>query len=231
MLQVTVEKQWGAFSLNKSWQVRCGEIIGLFGPSGSGKTATLKCIAGLLKPDAGAIVLNGKALYHSAQGICLSPQARQVGYVPQDYALFPHLTVFDNISFGIRRSCSREEKALVVASLLKKAGLENKKHSYPRELSGGQKQRVALLRAMAGEPRVLLLDEPLTSVDLYWRHTLRREIREFLHDLNIPVVLVTHDFNDVDVLCDTLAMYGSPHKEQLPPHQAGATFYLAGLRR
>src|SRR5206468_7122521 len=138
--------------------------IVLFGPSGAGKSLTLQCLAGVAAPDRGRIVLNGEPLLDSNKGISLPPQRRRVGYVPQNYALFPHLTAAENIAFGLRRWPKEPAKA-EVAHLMDMLGLKGLERHRPWELSGGQQQRVALARALATRPRLLLLDEPLSALD------------------------------------------------------------------
>ncbi|MEW6621866.1 MAG: ATP-binding cassette domain-containing protein [Bacillota bacterium] len=206
MLKLNIEKSIGDFTLNKEWQVDKGEIITLFGPSGSGKSITIKAIAGLITPDNGWIELDGTFLFHKKLGINLPPQERHVGYVPQHYALFPHLTVLANIAYGLKTMDKRTWKE-VVDSLLESVNLQDKRKAYPHQLSGGEKQRAALIRAMAVKPKVLLLDEPFSAVDALLREKIREEVKEFLSKLNIPVVLVTHDPQDVEALGTTVANY------------------------
>ncbi|MEW5785974.1 MAG: ATP-binding cassette domain-containing protein, partial [Bacillota bacterium] len=195
------------FHLEKKWTVEPGEIAALFGPSGSGKSLTIKCIAGLIRPDHGTISQAERVFFDSVKGINLPARQRRVGYVPQQYALFPHLTAGANVAYGIAPGSGRREKALLVEQLLAKVGLREMKNKYPRELSGGEKQRVALARALAVNPCVLLLDEPFSAVDLARRNTMRREIKLFLEHLHIPVVLVTHDLMDIELLCDQIIPY------------------------
>ena len=177
----------------------------LFGPSGAGKTLTLKMIAGLLKPDSGHARLTGETLFDSANGVDLSPQARRLAYVFQDYALFPHLTVRQNIAFALRkglRNPPRQADHTEVDRWLKAFSLHTMDSLYPHQLSGGQKQRTALARALVAQPRALLLDEPFAALDKSLRQSLRRELAELQAELRIPMLLITHDEDDIAVLAD-----------------------------
>jgi molybdate transport system ATP-binding protein len=167
-------------------------ITVLFGPSGSGKTTILRCLAGLDLPTRGHICFEAETWFDAARSIFLSPQRRGIGYLSQEYALFPHLTVARNIAFGLGtlEPAQRQQRAREMLRLLGLAGLENR---WPRQLSGGEQQRVALARALARQPRLLLLDEPLSALDAPSREHLRRELRQLLAVLCVPAVLVTHD--------------------------------------
>lgn len=187
-----------------------GRSTVLFGPSGSGKTVTLRAVAGLMTPDSGRIELDGELLFDSGRRIDRPARERGVGYVFQDYALFPHLTVAENVGFGLGRGCfGRLDKAARarVAGLLDLAGLADLEKARPGRLSGGQKQRVALLRALARQPRVLLLDEPFAALDPLLRQRMRREVRAICHSLGTPTVLITHDPDDVQEFGGTVALY------------------------
>lgn len=185
-------------------------VTALYGPSGSGKSLTLQAIAGLLRPDQGHIRVAGRTLFDASQGIDLAPPQRRVGYLFQDYALFPHLTVRENVGFGLttwyRRSLSRAQAATVDA-LLDTFGLSAMAHSRPRTLSGGQQQRVALARALACEPDVLLLDEPFAALNPMLRDALRQELAQVRARWNIPIVMITHDVDDVLALADVAFVY------------------------
>ncbi|HEY0953204.1 MAG TPA: ATP-binding cassette domain-containing protein [Roseateles sp.] len=179
-------------------------FVALYGPSGAGKSLTLQAMAGLLPVQAGHVKLNGRALLDTAAGIDLPPEARRVGYLFQHYALFPHLSVRDNIAFGLtswRRRLQADDAARVDA-LIESFGLTAMAASRPATLSGGQQQRVALARALACNPQVLLLDEPFAALHTTLRRQLRAELREVQRRLGIPAVLVSHDPEDVMALAD-----------------------------
>jgi molybdate transport system ATP-binding protein len=169
-----------------------GNVTVLFGPSGAGKTTILRCLAGLDRPQSGTIECSGATWFSSRHGICLSPQQRGIGYLFQEYALFPHMTVAGNIGFAVREK-SALERSRRTQDLIQLVGLTGLDTRYPRQLSGGQQQRLALARALACQPRLLLLDEPLSALDAPTRQELRYQLREILAGLTIPVVLVTHD--------------------------------------
>jgi len=182
----------------------------LFGPSGSGKTVTLRAVAGLLHPDAGRIALDGEVLFDSAAKVNLPARERGVGYVFQDYALFPHLTVAENVGFGLSHGlCGWLDAAgkARVAELLALAGLEDLAKAQPGRLSGGQRQRVALMRALARRPKVLLLDEPFAALDPLLRRRMRKEVRALCLAAGAPTVLITHDPDDVLEFGGAVALY------------------------
>lgn len=179
--------------------------IVIFGPSGAGKSLTLKAVAGLLKPDSGQIRLGGITLFDSQAGIDLSPQARKVGYLFQDYALFPHLTVRQNIASSLVSGWinpSRHFRHESVEYWLAAFHLEALAHQYPSELSGGQRQRTALARALVAHPRALLLDEPFAALDPALRSRMRLELAELQQRLDVPMILITHDPDDVTTFGD-----------------------------
>ena len=206
MLKVNIQKEIDGFFLNKEWQVDKGEVISLFGPSGSGKSITIKSITGLVAPDDGYIMMDNIYVFYKKECIDLPSRERRIGYVPQNYALFPHMRVRENITYAMKEK-DKHEKDKRAKDLLKRVGLEEKWDKYPNQLSGGEKQRIAIIRALASNPRVLLLDEPFSAVDVAVRNILRKEIKEFLTELNIPVVLVTHDPEDVRVLATKVVDY------------------------
>ena len=190
----------------------------LFGPSGSGKSLTLQCLAGLVTPDAGRIVLHGNILFDSTKHINLPVHKRNVGFMFQDYALFPHLTVGQNVAFartGLvpgRVSEKERERAMV---MLERVGLKNMVNRRPAELSGGQRQRVALARALNVRPQILLLDEPLSALDPLLRESLRAELRELLAGQGIPVLLITHDPDDVEDFAGRVVLYSNGRAREL----------------
>ncbi|HEY8607601.1 MAG TPA: ABC transporter ATP-binding protein [Noviherbaspirillum sp.] len=180
-----------------------GEIGCLLGPSGCGKTTVLRAIAGFEPVLAGAIALGGREL--SRTGYTAAPETRHVGVVFQDYALFPHLQVRDNIAFGLRKLPAKERNARV-ERLLKLVGLAGHAHQYPHELSGGQQQRVALARALAPQPDLLLLDEPFSNLDVDLRERLAQEVRDILNELGTTAVLVTHDQHEAFAIADRIGV-------------------------
>jgi molybdate transport system ATP-binding protein len=204
-LTVNLTKRLPGFALDVAWSADEG-VAALFGPSGAGKTLTLSCLAGLLRPDTGRIVVDGRVFFDAAAGIELPPQERRVGYVFQSYALFPHLTVAENIGFGLRDKPRRERQERT-GLVLERLGLGGMGHRRPGELSGGQRQRVALGRALAIDPMLLLLDEPLSALDAPMRAGLRDELRGMLRDWGIPAVIVTHDFAEAYRLGDRIVVY------------------------
>ncbi len=208
MLILEIEKCYDEFVLNTGWKADKGEIVVLFGPSGSGKSLTLRAIAGLETPDRGLIRINGRLVFHNQKNINMPAKDRSVAYVPQNYGLFPHMKVYENILFGMNGN-SPERRKKKAMQLLQRVGLENKWNKYPKQLSGGEKQRVALSRALANNPEVLLLDEPFSAVDMTVRKILRNEIRDFLAQWQIPIVLVTHDPDDLDALASRVIQYGN----------------------
>lgn len=187
----------------------------LFGPSGSGKTTILRCLAGLERPDRGCIRFGDEIWFDGARGICLPPQARRIGYLFQEYALFPHLTVRQNIGFGWRGT--RSERQARIESLLRVLDLHGLEARYPAQLSGGQQQRVALARALSRGPRLLLLDEPLSALDAPTRESLRRELRRVLRSCGVPALLVTHARVDALALGDQMLVIAEGRIRQAGP--------------
>jgi molybdate transport system ATP-binding protein len=181
----------------------------LFGPSGSGKTTVLRLLAGLEQPDAGSIWFGGRLWHDSEQGISLPPQQRRAGFLFQDYALFPHLTVAGNVGFAATRE--RAQRVLEAFDLTALAG------RMPRALSGGQQQRVALARALAADPALLLLDEPLSALDAAARVRLRQELRRLLVDARVPAIVVTHDRREAMALGDWMAVVIEGSVRQVGP--------------
>ncbi len=204
-LAVAIAARRGAFTLDAHFEAPPG-VTGIFGPSGAGKTLTLRCIAGLDRPDAGRIALGSRVLVERAAGTDLPPRARRIGYVFQHYALFPHLGVLDNVTYGLA-DLPRAERRERGRALLAKVGLEGYEARRPQALSGGEQQRVALARALATEPELLLLDEPFAALDQRVRRRLRGELLR-LHELTgTPMLLVTHDLAEVRQLTGHLVLY------------------------
>jgi molybdenum ABC transporter ATP-binding protein len=182
------------------------ETFALVGPSGAGKTTVLRAVAGLVRPESGRIVLDGDVLFDAESGVALPPEDRRVGFVFQDYALFPHMSVEQNVAYGSRNG---------TGELLERFGIAHLARARPRELSGGERQRVGLARALARDPGVLLLDEPLSALDPHTRAALRLELKELLDELDLPVLLVTHDFHDAAVLANRVAALSDGHVRQI----------------
>jgi molybdate transport system ATP-binding protein len=195
VIQVELRRPADAFSLTV-----------LFGPSGSGKSTTLRCLAGLDRPERGTIRFGDEIWSDAARGIFLPPQRRRIGYLFQDYALFPHLRVAQNIGYGLRKIArpERGQRIEEITALLGLAGFEDR---YPSQLSGGEQQRVALARALVCRPRLLLLDEPLSALDAPTREHLRRQLRHWLVELRMSTILVTHDRVEALALADHVVVF------------------------
>ena len=178
----------------------------LVGPSGSGKTSLLRAVAGLERPREGRIALNGEPWFDAQSGVWVSAERRRVGYLPQDYGLFPHLTVAGNVRFAGKRDRP---------DLLERFGIRHLARVRPAELSGGERQRVALARAFAREPRVLLLDEPFAALDTNTREQVRRELADLLATFELPALLVTHAFEDAALLADRVGVIDDGRLVQL----------------
>jgi molybdate transport system ATP-binding protein len=218
MLTIRLRKRLENFTLELELAAPPG-ITALFGPSGAGKSITLACVAGLTRPDAGRIALNGNVLFDAEQHLDLPPQRRTVGYVMQDYLLFPHLSVAQNIAFGLI-GLAQPEKRKVVAEALQRVGLTGFEPRRPAELSGGQQQRVALARALVTRPRVLLLDEPFSALDGPTRALLRRDLLRLQAELALPTLFVTHDLAEAYLLADQIAVIEAGRLLQIGPPEA-----------
>jgi molybdate transport system permease protein len=203
-LEVAIEKQVSGFRLAVEFTAD-GSPLGLLGPSGSGKTMTLRAIAGLEKPDRGRIVLHGRVLFDSERGINVPARERRIGLLFQNYALFPHLTVAENIAFGLRR-VPRPERTRRVAAQLAATHLNNLASRYPASLSGGEQQRVALARALAVEPAALLLDEPFSALDTHLRGALERQLRETMETYRGSTLFVSHNLEEAYRVCEELVV-------------------------
>ena len=202
-LFVKVKKKYNDFSLDFSFETE-SKRIGILGASGSGKSLTLKAIAGLIRPDEGRILLDGRVLYDSASGVDVKAGKRKVGYLFQDYALFPNMSVKGNIEAGLhgagRKSLGETEE------LLRKFSLWDVRDHMPHELSGGQKQRTALVRMLATAPDLIMLDEPFSAMDAHLREGLRLELIHMLDVYNKKVILVSHDRDEIYQMCDYLVL-------------------------
>ena len=193
-LEALVATSAGALKVRAELRVGTNELVVLLGPNGAGKTTLLRALAGLIPLSEGRVALGDELLEDAALAVRVPPEGRPIGFVFQDYLLFPHLSVLDNVAFGIRsRGTSRREARDLARRWLERVGLEDHADSKPRELSGGQAQRVALARALAPGPRLLLLDEPLSAIDAEARGGLRRELRHHLASFEGVRIMVTHD--------------------------------------
>jgi molybdate transport system ATP-binding protein len=205
MIRGWVRHTVGGFSLEGQWEAAAGSILVLFGASGSGKSLTLKAIAGLIRPRQGRIQIGEKVVFDHEGGVWLPAHLRRVGYVPQEYQLFPHLDVAGNIAYGLskRKPMEAEER---VSELVPQFELQGMERRRVWELSGGQRQRVAVARALASSPEALLLDEPFSALDAELRRSLRKELRDVLRASNIPVILVTHDKEEALAMGDAVVV-------------------------
>ena len=193
-LSVDIEKALGGFRLSVQLEAENGSSLALLGASGSGKSVTLKCIAGLMRPDAGQILLDDVPLFDSERGIDVPPQRRHIGYLFQRYALFPDMTVRQNIAAGAR---DRKEEQIQADDFIRRFRLEDVADKRPRQISGGQQQRTALARILASQPSVILLDEPFSSLDLWLRARMEAELAQCLSGFEGPLIWVSHDRGEV----------------------------------
>ncbi len=194
------------FHLDINYETNAKRLV-ILGASGSGKSLTLKAIAGLMKPDQGIISLNNRVLFSSKDKINLKPQKRHLSYLFQDYALFPHLNVVQNIGFGLKRGIFNPRKHAVhdkVKEWLKIFELEQIQFQYPDQISGGQKQRVALARALISDPHAILLDEPFSALDTDLRALMRKELSDVQKKFDIPMILISHDLEDAKFFGDAV---------------------------
>lgn len=217
-LEVTLKKELPGFDLDVSWSIG-DELAVLFGYSGSGKSLSLRMIAGLIKPDSGRIALNGRVAFDSQAGVFTPPQDRELGFVFQNLALFPHMTVLQNIAWGLK-GLDKKTQQRRAEEFLVRFHLQDLAKRMPRQISGGQQQRVALARALARRPQALLLDEPFSALDLPLKMELWDLIREIRGTLRIPVVVVTHDPIDARTIADHLIVYqaGRVLRSDAPVH-------------
>lgn len=204
-IQLDIEKKLGAFHLNIQLEAE-NETLALLGASGCGKSMTLKCIAGIEKPDRGKIVVDGRVLFDSEKGIDVSPQQRRTGLMFQNYALFPNMTVAQNIRAGGSREKDRKKREEKVQEGMARFGLTALANHYPHQLSSGQQQRVALARILISDPEILLLDEPFSALDSHLRFRLEREVRQVLRSFGKTVLLVSHDRDEVFRMSEKVAI-------------------------
>lgn len=205
-LKVDIKKKLGNFTLDVNFETNDYHVLGILGESGCGKSYTLKCIAGIEKPDEGRIVLDGRVLFDSEKKINLPPQKRGVGYLFQNYALFPNMTVKENIMCGLHNEKDRnkcEEEYQKVINIL---GIGDISESKPKEISGGQQQRVALARILVNKPKLLMLDEPFSALDSHLRDKLQFQMKSLLKSFEGDIVMVTHSRDEAYHMCDLIAV-------------------------
>lgn len=202
---VDIEKTLGNFHLKVNFQAE-NETLALLGASGCGKSMTLKCIAGIVKPDRGRIVVDDVVLFDSEKNINLTPQQRHTGLLFQNYALFPNMTVAQNIQAGARREPDRQKRKTAVDAVMESFGLRSLADHLPHQLSGGQQQRVALARILVSDPKILLLDEPFSALDAHLRFRLEQEMRQVIRNFGKTVLLVSHDRDEVFRMSDSIAV-------------------------
>jgi molybdate transport system ATP-binding protein len=203
VLEVAVARKLGLLDLRVDLSLGA-EVMLVAGPNGAGKSTLLRLLLGVLSPDAGRIVVEGRILYDAEQGIDVAAEDRELGYLPQDYALFPHLDVMRNAMFGLAQ-LPRAERIRRAGEWLERLGVGHLARRYPAGLSGGERQRVALARALARNPKALLLDEPFASLDPVARRELRVSLRSWLRSWRLPALIVSHDPADA-ALADRIAV-------------------------
>ncbi len=212
MLEVSIYKDFGNFILDLDF-VSSDGVLGILGASGSGKSLSLKCLAGLVKPDRGRIVLNDRVLFDSQKNINLRPQERKVGFLFQDYALFPHMTVYENIKTAIRDKKADRDK--LVRQKLVELNLEKVKDKLPEQISGGEKQRVGLARILVNDAELLLMDEPYSAIDGYLRWIIEFDIKNTIEKYKIPTIFVSHDRDEVYRMCDSIVVMDEGKSEKI----------------
>ena len=215
-LELKIRKKLGKFDLNVELTAE-REVVGLLGASGCGKSMTLRCIAGIVTPDEGRIVLDGVTLFDSQKKINLKPQERQVGLLFQNYALFPNMTVLQNIRTGLAREKDPAVREKAVYQVMEKLYLTGLEKHFPAQLSGGQQQRVALARILVSRPGILMLDEPFSALDSYLRWELELELRKLLDEFPGPTLLVSHDRDEVYRLCDRVCVLSKGKSDPAEP--------------
>ncbi len=209
-LRVDISKKLGNFRLQAKFDLEEG-VLGLLGASGCGKSKTLQCITGIVEPDEGRIVLNGRVLFDSKEHINVPVQERKVGYLFQNYALFPNMTVAENIGCGVRAGNDVKQRQAIVAKIVENMQLQGLEKSKPNQLSGGQQQRVALARIMVNEPEILLLDEPFSALDAFLKDRLIADFPALLATFHKDVIMVTHSRDEAYQLSSRIAIMSQGH--------------------
>lgn len=213
-LEVNIKKNFGRFVLDVNFTAESG-VLGLLGASGCGKSMTLRCIAGIVTPDEGRIVLDGVTLFDSAEKINLPPQERKVGLMFQNYALFPNMTVMQNIMCGLKNEKDKNLKRQKAEEIIKKVRLEGLEKRRPHQLSGGQQQRVALARILVGNPKIIMLDEPFSALDSFLRWEVEMELLDILEDFEGPVLMVSHSREEVYRICSHICVIDNGKNEKI----------------
>ena len=213
-IYVDIEKNLGSFCLKAKFEAG-DESLALLGPSGCGKSMTLRCIAGIETPDRGKIILDGITLFDSEKKINLPPQKRHTGLLFQNYALFPNLTVAQNIRVGAKREKNPARRQEMIRTVMERFDLSPLADRLPHQLSGGQQQRVALARILVSSPRILLLDEPFSALDSHLRFKLEQEVRRVIRQFGKTVILVSHDRDEVYRMSDSIAIMDSGNIERI----------------
>jgi molybdate transport system ATP-binding protein len=227
MIKARFGKKKPGFELNIDIALHNG-ILAVVGPSGAGKTTMLQCIAGLQKPSWGEIHIGDRLIFSSDQAVNIPARNRRIGYVFQDYALFPHMTVEKNVVYSMSKEDNKRSKILAVSNMLNMLKIDHLSKRYPNQISGGEKQRVALARALMTAPELLLLDEPLSALDQDTRSMLQHELRKLQTQWQIPFILVTHDIREAELLGDQIIRINSGQEgicfsTQIPTNKCSQT--------
>lgn len=222
-LKVDIKKNMGGFQLDVAFEAD-NEVLGFLGASGCGKSLTMRCIAGIERPDEGRIEVNGKVFFDRAPGkrakIDLTPQQRKTALLFQNYMLFPNLTVVQNVAAGIGKDVSTADRESMVASQMRRFGLEGLEARYPAQLSGGQQQRVALARMLAARPGILMLDEPFSALDSHLKSSLEQNLIGLFKEFEGTVLYVSHDIDEAFRFCDRIAVVDGGHIDEIGSNQA-----------
>lgn len=235
-LSVRIKKEFDSFTLDVDFSAGT-ETLGFLGASGCGKSLTLRCIAGIEKPDEGSIIVNGTTFFDSEKGINLTPQQRKTALLFQNYMLFPNLTIEDNIGAGIDKNTSKDERKRIIDSEVERFGLQGLIKRYPAQLSGGQQQRVALARMLAAKPQILMLDEPFSALDAHLKSTLEQNLVSLFDAFDGTILYVSHDIDEAIRFCDRIAVVEKGHileidttKELVEHPRSGAAIKLSGCK-